>query len=294
MRVFVTGATGFIGSAIVNDLLAAGHEVLGLARNDANAASLAALGVPAHRGDLTDPDSLTEGARSCDGVIHTAFIHDFSRFAEVIETDRRAVEALAGALEGSGKPLVVTSGTVLLAPGRLGTEQDAPRPDAHRIDAERITMEAAGRGVRSSIVRPPPTVHGAGEQGFVPMLIALARSTGVAAYVGDGANLWPAVHRLDIARLYRLALERAAPGTRLHGVAEEGVPMRAIAETIGQGLGIPVRGLTREEAAAHFGWMAPFVGMDNPTSSAITRSTMGWQPTGPELLADMRDGGYFA
>jgi nucleoside-diphosphate-sugar epimerase len=293
MRVFVTGATGFIGSAIVGELLAAGHEVLGLVRSDASADTLARLGVGAHRGELSDTDSLVAGARACEGVIHTAFIHDFSQFDANVEIDRRAVAALAGALEGSGKPLVITSGTALLAPGHTGTEQDAPRPGAPRAASEAIVLAAAGRGVRGSIVRLPPSVHGAGDHGFVPALIGIARRTGVAAFVGDGANRWPAVHRLDAARLFWLALEQAAPGARLHGAAEDGIPMRAIAEAIGAGLGVPVRSLTEDEAATHFDWMARFVAIDNPTSSALTRSSLGWNPREPELLTDMRDSGYF-
>jgi len=299
MRVFVTGATGFIGSAIVGELLPAGHQVLGLARSDAAASTLAGLGIEAHRGELSDADTLAAGARACDGVIHTAFNHDWSTSREAAaETDRRAVEALAGALEGSAKPLVVTSGTLmlaLLAPGRTGTEADAPGSSAiPRAASELAVQAAAGRGVRASVVRLSPTVHGAGDHGFVPMLIDIARRTGISGFVGDGANRWPAVHRLDAARLFRLALEKAAPGARLHGVAEEGVPMRAIAETIGTALGLPVKSLTEDEAQAHFDWLARFVALDNPTSSALTRSSLGWRPQEPELLTDMRDSGYFA
>jgi nucleoside-diphosphate-sugar epimerase len=296
MRVFVTGATGFIGTAIVRELLEEGHEVLGLARNDAAAETLASAGVGVQRGDLADIESLAAGARACEGVIHTAFNHDWSVPREAAaETDRRGVEAMAEALAGSGKPLVIASGTALLAPGRKGTEEDAP-PSATTLRAasEAAVLAAAGRGVRGSIVRLPPTVHGAGDHGFVPMLIATARRTGTSAFIGDGANRWPAVHRLDAARLFRLGLEKAAPGARLHAVAEEGVPMREIAETIGAGLGVPVRSFTQEEAAAHFDWMAHFVGIDNPTSSDLTRSSLGWSPEGPELLADMRENGYFS
>ena len=298
MRVFVTGATGFIGSAIVRELLAAGHQVLGLARNGTAADALARLGVEAHRGDLSDADSLAAGARVSDGVIHTAYNHDWSTPREVAsETDRRAVETLAGALEGSGKPFVVTSGTLMLAqltPGRTDTEADAHASAAiPRAASELAVQAAASRGVRASVVRLAPTVHGAGDHGFVPTLIDIARRTGVAAFVGDGANRWPAVHRLDAARLFRLALEKAAPGARLHGVAEEGVPMRAIAQTIGTGLGLPVRSLNEDEAQGHFGWLAPFVALDNPTSSALTRSSLGWRPREPELLTDMQDSGYF-
>ena len=297
MRVFLTGATGFIGSAIVQELLAAGHQVLGLARNDAAADSLSHLGITAHRGDLADPASLVTAARACDGVIHTAFIHDFSAYAASVETDRVAVHALARALDGSGKPFVITSGTAMVASvasGRTATEEDTPAPGTHRAEAEAAALAAANHGVRSSVVRLSPTVHGAGDHGFVPMLIGIARSKGVSAYIGDGANLWPAVHRLDAARLYRLALEQATPAARLHGVAEEGIPMRSIAETIGAGLGLPVRSLTQEEAQAHFEWMARFVALDNPTSSAATRKTFEWIPKGPDLLTDLKESGYFA
>jgi nucleoside-diphosphate-sugar epimerase len=294
MRVFLTGATGFIGSAIVPELVAAGHTVVGLARSDAGADSLARLGIESHRGDLSDVDGLAEAARASDGVIHTAFNHDWSVSREVAsETDRRAVEAMAGALEGSGKPFVVTSGTAIVAGSRTATEEDVPRPGVMRAASEEAVQAAAGRGVRASVVRLSPTVHGAGDHGFAHMLIDIARRTGISAYVGDGANRWPAVHRLDAARLFRLALEKAAPGARLHGVAEEGVSMREIAQTIGAGLGVPVRSLTIEEAQAHFDWFARFVAIDNPTSSAITRSSLGWRPREPELLTDMRDSGYF-
>ncbi|NMO13563.1 SDR family oxidoreductase [Pyxidicoccus fallax] len=297
MRVFVTGATGFIGTAVVGELLAAGHEVLGLARSDAAADTLARQGARVHRGELSDVESLAAGARACDGVIHLAFIHDFSAYATAAETDRNAIAAMVGALEGSGKPFVSTSGTAVLAPGRLGTEQDVPPPNSSlgaRVAAEKIVLAASERGVRGSIVRLPPSVHGAGDHGFVPTLIQIARRAGVSAFVADGANRWPAVHRMDAARLFRLALEKAVPGMRLHGVAEEGVPMRAIAEAIGQGLGVPVRGISTDEAATHFGWLGGFVAVDNPTSSALTRGALGWNPQGAGLLTDLRESGYFA
>jgi nucleoside-diphosphate-sugar epimerase len=296
MRVFVTGATGFIGPAIVRELLAAGHEVLGLARSDASADILAQLGVEAHRGDLSDTDSLAAGTRACGGVIHAAFIHDFSAYAAAAATDRHAVEAMTSAQECSGKAFVLTSGTAVLAPGGVRTEADAPAPGsaaALRAASEATVLAAAGRGVRGSIVRLPPTVHGAGDHGFVPALVGIARRTGVSAFVGDGANRWPAVHLLDAARLFRLALELAAPGARLHAAAEEGVTLRAIAAAIGAGLGVPVRSLAKDAAPAHFDWLATFVAMDNPTSSTITRNSLGWRPREPDLLSDMRDGGYF-
>ena len=295
MRVFVTGATGFVGTAVVRELLGAGHQVLGLARSDAGAEAVSKAGAAVQRGELTDHESLIAGALACDGVIHTAFIHDFSKFEANIEIDRLAVEAMIGALEGSDKPFVVTTGTALVASvaqGRPSVEADTPPPGAPRAASETIVLTA--RGVRGSVIRLSPTTHGAGDHGFVPRLIDIARAKGFAAYVGEGANRWPAVHRLDAARLYRLALEKAGPGTRLHAVAEQGVPMRAIQEAIGAGLGVPVRSLTADEAAAHFEWFVRFVALDTPASSAATRELLGWRPEGPELLKDMRENGYFA
>ena len=295
MRVFLTGATGFIGEAVARELKAAGHEVLGLARGDAAAETLARSGIEAHRGDLADVESLAAAARACDGVIHTAFIHDFSDYAAAGETDRRAVEALGEALVGSGRPLVITTGTAVVTPGRLATEADAGDPGAPaspRVASEEAVLAMAARGVRASVVRLPQ-VHGAGDHGFVPALIEIARRTGVSAFIGDGANRWPSVHRLDAARLFRLALEKAPPGARLHCVAEEGVSLRAIAGAIGAGLGVPVRSIGAEEAGAHFGWLGHFAAIDNPASSALTRAMVGWHPREPELLADLRDGGYF-
>jgi nucleoside-diphosphate-sugar epimerase len=297
MRIFITGATGWVGSAIVRELLAEGYHVRGLARSDASAETLTKLGVEVHKGDITDTDSLVSGALESDGVIHTAFIHDFSRFGENVEVDRRAVEAMADALEGSGKPLVVTSGTMMVAVGRTGTstEKDSPvSPSIPRAASEAVVMAAAGRGVRSSLVRLSPSVHGRGDHGFVPFLVDIARRKGFSAYVGDGKNRWPAVHRLDAAHLFRLALESAAPGTRLHAVDDEGVPMRQIAETIGTGLGIPVRSISQDEAQAHFEWIAPFVVIDGPASSAITRDAFGWSPKQPDLLTDIKENGYLS
>ena len=292
MRVFLTGATGFIGSAIVPELLRAGHQVLGLARSDARAQALAATGAQVHRGDLEDLDSLRAGAAACDGVIHTAFIHDFSKFAENGQIDKRAIETMGAVLAGSGKPLVVSSGTGLVAPGRVATEDmAADGEDLPRV-SEQTALAQVARGVRAMAIRLPPTVHGAGDHGFVPHIVDVARSAGVSAYVGDGANRWPAVHRLAAARLYRLALEKGTAGARYHAVAEDGVATRAIAQTIGQRLHLPVVSKTPEEAGAHFAvhGMA-FIGMlfslDIAASSAWTQAELGWTPDGPSLLSDL-------
>lgn len=297
MKVFVTGATGFIGSAIVDELKACGHEVVGLARSDAAAEALERSGVRAHRGELSDVQSLAAGARSCDGVIHAAFIHDFSQYAENAEIDRRAIEAVVDALSDSGKPFVATTVTTLLEPGHVGTENDDPVGESllgPRGASEKTLLAAAARGVRSSAVRLPPSVHGVGDHAFVPALITIAREKGVAAYVGDGSNRWPAVHRLDAATLFRLALEKAPAGSKLHAVADDGIAMREIAEVIGQGLDLPLRSISKDEASAHFGWLTHFATVDNPMSSAITREIVGWQPREASLLTDMRKGGYFA
>lgn len=291
MRVFLTGATGFIGSAILHDLIGAGHQVVGLARSDESAARLAEWGAEARIGELSDLDGLFAGARASDGVIHTAFIHDFSAYAANVETDRRAVDALAGALEGSGKPLVIASGTMMVSHARPATELSAPASlDVPRAASEERVVTA--RGVRGSVVRLAPSVHDKMRAGLVSAIAELAREKRVAAYVGDGANSWPAVHRLDAARLFCLALERAEAGSRLHAVAEEAIPMRSIAEAIGQGLGVPVRSMSLEEATAVLGPFAFFSTIDNPTSSAITRNAMGWEPREVGLLADMRQSEY--
>jgi len=294
MRVFLTGATGFIGSALVPELINAGHQVLGLARSDAGAQALAAAGAQVQRGDLEDLESLRSGASQSDAVIHTAFIHDFSKFVENCEIDRRAIEALGAALEGSKRPLLVTSGLGLLVRGRTATEDDMPPPPNPATYPR--ASEAAGdallaRGVNVSVVRLPQ-VHNTVKQGLVSYSIAVARQKGVSAYLGDGLNRWAAAHVLDTARLYRLALEKAERGARYHAVAEEGVSARDIAEAIGRGLKIPTVSLTPEEAAGHFGWLAMFAGLDIVASSAQTQERLGWRPVGPGLIADLEQMRY--
>jgi nucleoside-diphosphate-sugar epimerase len=292
MRVFVTGATGFVGSAVVGELAAAGHQVLGLARSDQGAKALAEMGAQVHRGNMQDLDSLRSGAAEADGVIHLAFNHDFSKFLENCEADRRAIEAIGEVLEGSERPLLVTSGLALVAPGRLATEADSPAPGFPRL-SEVAAETVAARGVRAAVVRLAPSTHGAGDHGFVPHLINLAREKGVSAYIGDGSNRWPGVHRFDAARLYRLALERGAVDGPYHAVAEEGVPFKEIAGVIGRGLGVPVVSKSEDEAADHFGWFKGFAGMDIPASSERTRQRLNWQPTHPDLLTDIDQKAYF-
>ena len=289
MRVFVTGATGFIGSAVVKDLINAGHQVLGLSRSDAGAKSLIDAGAKVHRGDLEDLESLRSGAAASDGVIHLAFNHDFSKYIDNCQADRRAIEVLGSALAGSGRPLVVTSGTaVALAPGRLATEDDPPMPSSMipRSASEEAANDMVSRGVRASVMRLPQ-VHNRIKQGLITPLIEIARAKGVSAYVGDGRNRWPAAHLLDTAPLYRLALEKGAAGERFNAVAEEGVPLREIAEAVGRRINVPVVSKTPEEASEHFGWLAFFVGNDAPASSAKTQERLGWRPTQAGLIADL-------
>jgi nucleoside-diphosphate-sugar epimerase len=295
MRIFITGATGWVGSAVVKDLIAAGHEVAGLARSPVGAERLTAAGAQVVSGSIEDIDVLRTAARAADAVIHTAFNHDWSRFAENCAADKHAIEALGAELEGTERPLIVTSGVALLAPGRLATEADMAPPVTERFPraSEAVVEELRGRGVRATTVRLAPTVHGVGDHGFVPRLAGIARDKGVSAYIGDGQNRWPAVHRLDAARVFRLALEHTAEGP-FHAVAEQGVALKDIAEAIARRFDLPLVSKAAAEAGEHFGWFAPFVGIDAPTSSDRTRALLNWKPEQPELLEDLARPDYFA
>jgi nucleoside-diphosphate-sugar epimerase len=305
MHVFVTGASGWIGSALVPELIGAGHTVAGLARSDAAAHALTAAGAQVVRGDLDDLEVLRDTATAADGVIHLAFKHDIAftgDFQGAADADRRAVETFGDALAGSGRPFVLASGLAGLLPGRVATELDGrdreptplPAGAATRQGTARLTLDLATRGVRSSVLRLPPTVYGDGDKGFMASLVGVARDKGVSGYVGDGANRWPAVHRLDAAHLFHLALEQAEAGTVLHAVTDEGVEIRAVAEVIGRHLNVPVSAVAPDDAAGHFGWLAMVIGLDCPASSTLTRARLGWQPTQPGLVDDLEKGHYFA
>ncbi len=295
MRIFVTGATGWVGSAVVENLIARGHDVTGLARSPTSAEKLAVSGAQVVRGSIEDIDVLRTAARAADAVIHTAFNHDWSRFAENCAADKRAIEALGAELEGSERPLIVTSGVALLAPGRLATEADMAPPVTESFPraSEAVVEELRGRGVRATTVRLAPTVHGIGDHGFVPRLAGIARDKGVSAYIGDGQNRWPAVHRLDAAKVFRLALDHVAEGP-FHAVAEQGVALKDIAEAIARRFDLPLVSKAAAEASEHFGWFTPFVGLDAPTSSDRTRALLSWKPEQPELLEDLAQPDYFA
>ena len=294
MRVFITGASGWIGSAVVPELLSAGHDVVGLARSDASATAIAALGAQVFRGSLDDPQSLREGADRSEGVIHLGYNHDFSRMEEAALTDRNAIEAIGTALENSDRPFVLAGGVLGLAPGRIATESDQPESSLHPRTANvHFALSFAEEGVRTSCVRFAPTVHGDGDHGFIATLVAIARAKGSSGYIGDGTNRWPAVHRLDAARLVRLSLEGAPAGSSVHAVAEPGIATKAIAQAIGAGLGDPVVSVSNEEAVDHFGWMSRFFGMDATASNTITRELLGWEPAHQGLLEDLSEGHYF-
>lgn len=297
MHVFVTGGSGLTGPAIVSELLRAGHTVTGLSRSQASAERLRALGAATRSGSLEDLDSLSAGAAAADGVIHMAFGGDFADPDDLARRDSTAIAALGEPLAGTGKPLVMTSGTFAMTAGHISTEADAPDPAsiaAFRIPGERACLDLTDRGVRASVIRLAPTVHGPGDYGFVPTLIATARRTGVSAYIGDGSNRWPAIHRLDAATLFRIALEAAPGGSALHGAAEQAITLKAIAEKIGELLALPTRSLPPEQAAEHFGnpFMAIAYGTDAPASSDRTRALLGWTPTHPTLLDDLQHGDY--
>jgi nucleoside-diphosphate-sugar epimerase len=294
MRVFMTGASGWIGSAVIPELLGAGHDVVGLARSDASAAAVEALGAEAFRGSLDDPSSLFEVVAKSDGVVHLGYNHDFSQMQAAADTDRGVVEAIGTVLKNSHRPFVVAGGVIGIASGRIATEHDQPDPGLHPRTANvDYVLSLANDGVRSSCVRFAPTVHGEGDHGFIATLVAIARQQGSSGYVGDGTNCWPAVHRLDAARLVRLALEGAPAGTSLHAVAESGIPTKSIAEAIGTGLGLPIVSIARDDAAEHFGWMGRFFGANATASNTITRELLGWDPTHQGLLEDLAAGYYF-
>lgn len=296
MQVFVTGATGFVGSAVTAELLAHGHRVLGLARSDRSADQLVRSGAQVLRGDLEAPDTLPEGARLCDAILHVGFIHDFARFAHSCAIDTAAIETIGAAIEGTDKPFIVTAGLAGLGvPGQMVSEDDvAPPPsDLYPRASDSAARTLSARGIPTAILRLPPSVHGKGDHGFVPMLIELARAKGRSAYVGTGENAWPAVHVTDAARAFRLALEHGPSADTFHAVAEQGVPFREIARAIAVGLGLPCVSLSPEEAGGHFGWMVRFVTLDQPADSERTRHVLGWHPAGPELLTDIAEAGYF-
>ncbi len=293
MRVFVTGASGFIGSAIVSELIDAGHQVVGLARSDSSAQALEAAGAQVHRGDLDDLESLRTGAQSADGVIHLAFNHDFTNYTGAAQTDRRAIDALGEVLAGSDRPFVVTSGLAGFAPGHTVTEDDAADPNSPRA-SEQAALAFTGRGVRVSVLRLPPSVHGEGDHGFGPRLSDIAREEGVSAYPGDGSNRWPAVHRFDAARLFRLALEASPAGARLHAIGDGGIPVRDIADVVGRQLALPVTAIAPAHAIDHFGWLGAFFSLDIPASGTWTRQQFGWQPTHVTLIEDLEQGHYFS
>jgi nucleoside-diphosphate-sugar epimerase len=294
MQYFVTGASGWIGSAVVPELIGAGHQVIGLARSDASAEAITAAGGEVQRGALDDLASLRAGAADSDGVIHLAFIHDFAQMAAAAQADLAAIEAIGDVLAGTDRPLVIASGLLGLSVGRVVTERDEADPGGHpRTAGALATIGLAERGVRSSVVRLSPTVHGDGDTGFISTLVGIARERGVSGYIGDGANRWPAVHRFDAASLFRLAAERAPAGSTLHGAADEGIPVRTIAEVVGRHLDLPVVSVAAQDAAEHFGWLGRFLALDAPASNELTRELLGWEPTHPGLIEDLEQGHYF-